>query len=239
MINNLGLHWASPTLKTLISQTMLLKNFLNITLKKTIYIYISTFLFPGDRCFVLFSILSIILSFYQSNNFDPFPLVYCNDSVVFWEMSLQQKTFYLMYCIVIDFLHLHIWSTLLLHPLIFDRLCIMTVRGTIYDMSMKNQGASTPRDVLCRFMGKGRWWLIPCQKSGHRTLPLSVDSRSALGWPRSRRPGVSLYSLHSYNIFLSDSSYNVCRCFNQKELTFTDFIFPPSPKLYSTVVEIS
>ena len=42
-------------------------------------------------------------------------------------MSLQQKIFYLMYYIVIIFLHSHIWSTLLLHPLIFGRLHIVTV----------------------------------------------------------------------------------------------------------------
>ena len=46
-------------------------------------------------------------------------------------MSPQQKIFYLMYYIVIIFLHLHIWSTLLLHLLIFDRLYIITVVAVV------------------------------------------------------------------------------------------------------------
>lgn len=59
--------------------------------------------------------------------------------------------------------------------------------------------------------------------------------------PRSRKQGARQYSLHSYNPFLSNSSHNVCRCFNQKEFTetFSDFTFPSSPTPCSTDVEFS
>lgn len=59
--------------------------------------------------------------------------------------------------------------------------------------------------------------------------------------PRSRKQGVRLHTLHSYNPFLSNSSHNVCRCFDRKEFTeiFADFTFPPSPTPRSTDVEFA
>lgn len=190
--------------------------------------------FPSDVFF-------FILSIYQSINLDEFPLVYSNASVAFWETILQQKTFYLIHCTAVVFLLLHIWSTLFLLPFIFDKLCIIIVIGPIYNMSIKDQGANTPRDVLWRFMRKGRLWLIPCLKTGHRTSPHPVRSRGTLGYPKEQEAGRQAVFNTVIQHSSSNSSHDVCRCFNQKELTetFKDFTFSPSPTLHSTDVEIS
>lgn len=82
------------------------------------------------------------------------------------------------------FLSLYIWLTLF-HPLIFfGRLYLLIVIRPIYDMSIKDQGATTPRSVLWRFMRQGRLWLTHCQKTEHRTFPHPVHSRGAFGSPQ-------------------------------------------------------
>lgn len=57
--------------------------------------------------------------------------------------------------------------------------------------------------------------------------------------PKSRKQGVRLYALHSFNPFLSNSSHNACRCLTQKKFTETlaDLTFSPSPTPHSTDVE--
>lgn len=90
-------------------------------------------------------------------------------------------------------------------------------------------------------MRKGRLWLTPCQKTGHRTSFTQCIPEVVWDALRSRKQEVRLYSLHWNTPFLSNSSHNVCGCFDPKEFTeiFADFTFPPSPTPHSTEVEIS
>lgn len=117
----------------------------------------------------------------------------------------------------------------------------MIVISSINTMSIYDQGATTTRMSSKESCGR-----VDCDSPAARRLDIELSLTLCIPevlWDalRSRKQGVRLYSLHSCNPILSNSSHNVCRCFNRKEFpeTFADCTFPPSPTPHSTHVEFS